>query len=79
MTNPITAAAETARRLSEVADQLPATVTQDEVRERLAEFDAAIAALSEPQRNWARTADDCFCPCCGARGAIGVCRSCSMG
>ncbi len=56
-----------------------ANLEAEEVRERLAEFDAAIAALSEPQRNWARTADDCFCARCGARGAIGLCRSCSMG
>lgn len=54
-----------------------ANLEAEEVRERLAEFDRRVGRLSEGERNWARTADDCFCPCCGARGAIGLCRSCS--
>ena len=53
-----------------------ANLEAEEERERLAEFDRAVGNLTEGERNWARTADDCFCPCCGRRGAIGLCHSC---
>ena len=46
-------------------------IPDDEEQARLAEWDARMGALG------ARVADDCFCECCGRRGALGrFCPTC---